>query len=274
MGLVYFGEYRFDAKLVAFDKDGTLFDFHASWRPVFLEAVDRLLSQFPQFSNRAEMQAELFRSLGYSAADGTFSEDGPFATATSDATIHAAATVIQQFSGPTLPWYECEQLVRRTFAPILVNSVDYLPVTGLVSFFSSLHEGGVRIAVITSDDSAPTEAALAKFRLSRFVDYIGCADSPTRHKPAPDQLLAAAKLLDVSLTQTVVVGDSAADLRMARSAGAGLAVGVLTGVGSRKTLGPLADLILDSIAEIRLGASQAGEQPLEPDRSSGRPSEL
>ncbi len=270
MGLVYFGEYCFDAKLVVFDKDGTLFDFHASWRPIFLEAVDRLLSQF---SNRAEMQAELFRSLGYSAADGTFSEEGPFATATSDATIHAAATVIQQFSGPA-PWYECEQLVRRTFASILVNSTDYLPVIGLVSFFSSLHENGVRIAVITSDDSAPTEAALAKFRLSRFVDYIGCGDSPNRHKPAPDQLLAAAKLLDVSLTQTVVVGDSAADLRMARSAGAGLAVGVLTGVGSRKTLSPLADLILDSIAEIRLGASQAGEQPLEPDRSSGRPSEL
>ena len=271
MGLVYFGEYCFDAQLVAFDKDGTLFDFHASWRPRFLEAVDRLLSQF---SNRVEMQAELFHNLGYNAADGTFSEDGPFATATCDATIHAAATVIQQFSGPTLPWYECKQLVRRKIAPILANSVDYSPVIELALFFFSLHENGVRIAVITSDDSAPTEAALAKFRLSRFVDYIGCGDSPNRHKPAPDQLLAAAKLLDVSLAQTVVVGDSAADLCMARSADAGLAVGVLTGVGSSKTLGPLADLILDSIAEIRVGASQAGEQPLEPDCSSGRPSEL
>ena len=55
-------------------------------------------------------------------------------------------------------------------------------------------------------------------------------------------LLAAANLFEIPLAQTAVVGDSAADLLMARSAGAGLAVGVLTGVGSIETLGPLARL--------------------------------
>ena len=114
MGLVYFGEQCFDASLIAFDKDGTLFDFHASWRPRFLRAADRLLSHF---SNRTEMRDALFRTLGYNAADGTFGEDGPFATATSVATIHAAATVLHQLSRPTLPWYESEQLVRQEFAP-------------------------------------------------------------------------------------------------------------------------------------------------------------
>ena len=69
MGLVYFGERCFDASLVAFDKDGTLFNFHASWRPRFIRAVDQLVSQFP---NRTELQAELFRILGYDAAVGTF----------------------------------------------------------------------------------------------------------------------------------------------------------------------------------------------------------
>lgn len=271
MGLVCFGEHCFEASLVAFDKDGTLFSFHASWRPRFLRAVDRLLSELP---NRNVLEAELFRTLGYNAADGSFGEDGPFATATSDATAHAAATVLHRFSRPTLPWYECEQLVWRVFAPILADSDDLAPVTELAPFLSLLHESSVLVAVITSDDSAPTEATLAKFGLSRLVDYVGCGDSPGRHKPAPDQLLAAAELLDVALAETVVVGDSAADLLMARSAGAGLAVGVLTGVGSRETLGPLADVILDSIAEIRVGASRAGEPRPGPDRSSNRPSEL
>ena len=271
MGLVYFGEHCFDASLVAFDKDGTLFDFHASWRPRFLGAADRLLSYF---SNQSEMRDALFRTLGYNAGDGTFGEDGPFATATSEATIHAAATVVHQYSRPTLPWHGCEHLVRREFAPLLADPAELEPVTELSWLFSSLHESGIRVAVITSDDSAPTEATLAEFKLSRFVDFVGCGDSPVRPKPEPDLLLAAANLLEVSLAQTAVVGDSAADLLMARSAGAGLAVGVLTGVGSRETLGPLADVILDSIAGIRVGASPPGEQRPEPDRSSDRPGEL
>ena len=271
MGLVYFGEHCFDASLIAFDKDGTLFDFHASWRPRFLEAAERLLSRL---TNQTEMRDALFRTLGYNASDGTFEEDGPFATATSEATVYAAATVLHQYSRPTLSWHQCEQLVRAEFAPLLADPIEHLPVRELAPLFFSLHEQGVRVAVITSDDRAPTEATLAKFGVSRLVDYIGCGDSPGRHKPAPDLLLAAAKLLDVSPAQSVVVGDSAADLQMARAAGAGLAVGVLTGAGSRETLGPMADVVLYSIAEIRVGVSPPDERLRGPDRSSDRPSEL
>ena len=37
---------------------------------------------------------------------------------------------------------------------------------------------------------------------------------------------------------------------MARAAGAGRVVGVLTGVGDRTRLEPLADLVIDSIADL------------------------
>jgi phosphoglycolate phosphatase len=47
-----------------------------------------------------------------------------------------------------------------------------------------------------------------------------------------------------------MVGDNRHDLEMARAAGAGLAVGVLSGTGSRKTLGGLADVILESVADL------------------------
>ncbi len=271
MSLVQFGEHCFDAKLIAFDKDGTLFSFHASWRPRFLKAVDRLISQFP---NRTELRTALFRSLGYNAADGTFGEDGTFGTGTSGDTVRAAAGVLHQYSRPTLPLYSCEQMVRQRFAPILSSSGGSVPVTELAFLFSSLHELDVRVAVITSDDRTPTEAELASFGLSGFVDYMGCGDSPGRQKPAPDLLLEAASLLDVSLDQTVVVGDSATDLLMARAAEAGLVVGVLTGVGSKETLGTLADVVLDSIAEIRVGANFPGEPQCEPGRSSSRSREL
>ena len=55
--------------------------------------------------------------------------------------------------------------------------------------------------------------------------------------------------------RTAVVGDRPADLRMARAAGAGLIVGVLTGVGGRADLEPLADLVIASVEELEVGAA-------------------
>jgi len=49
------------------------------------------------------------------------------------------------------------------------------------------------------------------------------------------------------------VGDSPADLLMARAAGAARGIGVLTGVGTTATLGGLADAVLGSIAELAPG---------------------
>ncbi len=59
--------------------------------------------------------------------------------------------------------------------------------------------------------------------------------------------------LAVAPDRTAVVGDSAADLQMARAAGARLAIGVLTGVGDRADLAPHADQLIDSIAELAAG---------------------
>jgi len=46
------------------------------------------------------------------------------------------------------------------------------------------------------------------------------------------------------------VGDSPHDLDMARAAGAGKAIGVLTGVSARDVLSLHADLVLESIADL------------------------
>ena len=52
-----------------------------------------------------------------------------------------------------------------------------------------------------------------------------------------------------------MVGDTAADLRMGRAAGAGLVVAVLTGVGGRADLAPLADAVIASVEELEVGAA-------------------
>jgi len=48
----------------------------------------------------------------------------------------------------------------------------------------------------------------------------------------------------------VVVGDNPHDLQMARSAGAGVAIGVLTGNSGAEDLLPLADAVLASVVDL------------------------
>ena len=59
----------------------------------------------------------------------------------------------------------------------------------------------------------------------------------------------------------MVVGDNVHDLAMARAAGAGAAIGVLSGNGAAADLAPLADAVLDSVCDLPgwLGANTVSE---------------
>ena len=268
MALVQFGCYTFDADLIAFDKDGTLFDFGASLRAPFLAGVERLVAHFADQSN---VRAELYRTLGYIPATGTFDARGPFATSTNVAIGYSLVTVLFQHAGPEQDWSDCERLVWEEFGPMFEGSRHLKETTSLEALFSSLQQCGVKVAVISNDDANHTESALACFDLAPYVDFIAGGDGPYRHKPAPDALLAAAERLGVAPARTAVVGDAVTDLDMGRAAGAGLRVGVLTGASSREELAESADLILASIGEIRVLARPAGQSERGLGRSSDRP---
>ena len=69
-------------------------------------------------------------------------------------------------------------------------------------------------------------------------------------EPEPGMVHAFARATGVAEADIAVIGDSPRDLHMARAAGAGLVVGVLTGTSGAETLAPLADHVLDSIATL------------------------
>ena len=129
------------------------------------------------------------------------------------------------------------------------------PLTDLRALFDRLRGGGCRIAVATTDDRDPTERTLAALGVADRIDATVCADDGIAVKPAPDMVLHLCATLGIAPARTAVVGDTAADLRMARAAGAGLAVGVLTGVGGRVDLEPLADAVIASVEELQVGAA-------------------
>jgi phosphoglycolate phosphatase len=129
------------------------------------------------------------------------------------------------------------------------------PVADLDVLFARLRRAGCRIAVATTDDRGPTERTLAALGIADRVDATVCADDGIAVKPAPDMVLHLCTTLGVEPARTAVVGDTAADLSMGRAAGAGLIVAVLTGVGGRADLAPLADAVIASVEELEVGAA-------------------
>ena len=63
-------------------------------------------------------------------------------------------------------------------------------------------------------------------------------------------VLGFARVTGLDLREILVVGDNSHDMMMGRNAGAGMTIGVLTGTGTRDTLGPLSDYCLNDITEI------------------------
>ena len=87
-------------------------------------------------------------------------------------------------------------------------------------------------------------------RVDHLLDFIAGYDSVEKAKPAGDMVHAFCRACRLEPREVAVVGDNPHDLEMARSAGAGLAVGVLSGNARGEDFGALADAVLGSIAEL------------------------
>jgi HAD superfamily hydrolase (TIGR01549 family) len=124
-----------------------------------------------------------------------------------------------------------------------------VPLADLPDVFGALRDSGRRIAVATTDDRTPTEATLASLGVAALVEDVVCGDDNGPTKPEPATLAGIATRLGVSIVRTAMVGDTPADLRMAREAGA-RSIGVTSGLASAVELTGDADVVVDSIAAL------------------------
>jgi phosphoglycolate phosphatase len=121
------------------------------------------------------------------------------------------------------------------------------PFTNIHKLFANIRKREIKVAIATTDDRGATEAMLHAFGISELVNTMICADDGINAKPAPDMVTTICARLNVDPRKAVVLGDTVADLEMARSARAGYVIGVLSGVGSLTNLTPLADILLDTV---------------------------
>ena len=228
-------------ELVVFDKDGTLIDFHAMWGGWALDLGRRL-----DGATKRPVAGDVFAAIGFDPVSGRVRAGAPLAIATMGGIEEIVAAVIRR-------WCPSVAAARRAvetawFEPDPVATA--VPTTDLASLFGALRAAGLRIAVATTDDRAPTEATLRGLGVRADISAIACGDDGVGVKPEPGMTLALCATVGVPPERTAVVGDTPADLAMGRAAGAGRVVGVLSGVGGEADLAPLADAVLRSIGDL------------------------
>ncbi|AKS45434.1 phosphoglycolate phosphatase [Octadecabacter temperatus] len=220
-------------KGVVFDKDGTLFDFNATWgawaRDVFVAETKAEPSRL----------VELADALGYDLDAGLFRPGS--------LVIASTVSEIAQAALPFVPETSVDALVDRfNAAAILAPQVE---TTALVPFLTSLKDAGLKLGVATNDGEAPARAHLAAAQTEALFDFIVGSDSGFGGKPAAGQLHGFCEATGLAAHTCAMVGDSTHDLHAGRAAGMAT-VAVLTGVAGREELAPHADVVLNSIAEL------------------------
>ena len=234
-----------DVELVVFDKDGTLIDFHALWSPRAERAIETICSALGSDQFLAK---DLAAALGYNPKISRVISQGPLASGTRSEMEIVVATILFQHQ---IPWDTAKELACKHFGPVLTTPPtirEFKPRGKVQECISRLKASGIKIAIATSDDREPTEAALHELNLTQDVDLVLCADDPdTPSKPDSSVLDYISKKLVVSNRRTVMVGDTVSDLKMGRKAGVALTVGITGGADNATDLGPYADVLLPSV---------------------------
>lgn len=228
-------------ELVIFDKDGTLIEFDRMWRDWVADLGERLSA-----STGRPLADQVFGLMGVDPVSGLIYPHGLLA-ATPMARLREL--VVEALEDEGIPPERAEVAMAGAWHPPDPVALA-TPVTDLPALFDRLEARGIRSAVATADDRRPTERTLAALGIADRFEALSCADDGHPVKPFPDQVLRLSAAVGIPVERSLVVGDSPADLRMGRAAGVGRVVGVLTGVGDEAILGPLADVVLSSIAEL------------------------
>jgi phosphoglycolate phosphatase len=223
-------------KGILFDKDGTLVDFQATWF-----AIGEMMALKAADGDQARATA-LMEEAGYDFTAHCFKADSVFAAGTN-------ADIVALWY-PDATDSERSELIRM-FDQVSAEqgSAKAVPLPGSKDALASLHSAGFRLGVATNDSTGGAEKTLLSLGIAQMFDAAYGYDAVANPKPAPYAIHAFSDLTGLKPSEIAMVGDNRHDLEMARAGGA-LAIAVLSGTGTRESLTPMADVVLDSIADL------------------------
>jgi len=249
VALLKAGDFYTRCRAVLFDKDGTLIDFKNMWL-VWLDYM------FNKLQKKYNLSRDIFgvfeQAIGVNLGRRWIDPSGIMASGCMDSLRKSMAECLAGFGVEMVEAMDTfNSVVKASETEVDWPAITH-PVPGLEELLHQLKDAGIKAAVVTADTTSRAEDTLVSLGLSPYFTAVVGADRVENTKPAPDMALLACELLEVDPAEAVVVGDNTTDMHMGKDAGAAGVIGVLTGVCQREQLQPVADEVVDSVAEIRV----------------------
>lgn len=231
---------------ILFDKDGTLFDFEASWADWMHDLIADLSGGSDTLATA--MAAE----LAFDRDRRRFAPDSPVIAGTLEEICARIA--------PLLPGVAAGSLADTVNAR--AAAARMVPVTPLEPLLAGLRGRGLALGLATNAVQAEAAAHLEGAGIGSAFDFVAGCDSGHGAKPGPGMCLAFARAMAVDPARVLMVGDSMHDILAGRAAGMRV-LAVLTGLATEDDLGPHAEAVLPHVGHLPewLGTAAARARP-------------
>jgi phosphonatase-like hydrolase len=126
------------------------------------------------------------------------------------------------------------------------------PIDGAEDAFKAMQSQGLLLATSTGFDGPITVSIMKRLGWEHYFKAMITSDDVVQGRPSPYMLFHAMEAARVDcVSQVVAVGDTPLDLQAGTNAGMRGVIGVLSGVGTRKTMEPEPHTdLLNSVAEL------------------------
>lgn len=237
---------------ILFDKDGTLLDLLATWGS-WADAV--LLGLGNELALAGSGSASDLAGVLGTTHDATgkvtgYDPAGPLSMATMEETYGILAWQLYKAG---IPWNEAllrVKAITRGAMNGLRESRSAAPLPGLLAFLDECAAASLQLAVVTSDGERTTGEQLGWLGITRYFHTVVTRDRVANGKPDPEMAMLACRELGLLPEQTVIIGDSNADMQLGKGAGLCLSVGLSPG-GAEGYL-PDADMIVTGYHELHI----------------------
>lgn len=228
---------------VLFDKDGTLADSQAFLRNVGQKRARLIDAQIPG------VQEPLLMAFGFTGPE--LNPAGLLAIGTRLENEVAAAAYVAETGRD---WVESLHLVRSAFVEadkVLQRKADSTPLfEGVRETVQMLATAGIKVGIVSADTTENVRDFVDRYDLGDWIQ-VGRGIDQGPGKPDPTVLYQACAEFGVPPETVLVVGDTTADIEMAKAARAAGCVAVTWGWTSPDQLSR-ADAVIARLAEIQI----------------------
>jgi|SRR5690625_1110194 len=210
---------------ILFDKDGTLIELHTLWSTWFEHVWKEVKRKQPEVTCTKEKVSE---SIGLDMKNRIISAKGPLAIGTME---DIAIIISHHLYLSQLPWNEAVQTVRNSMKYVH-NTIDWNQllklVRGLEGFLEKARKSGIKMGVVTSDDTDIARTHLRLLNIDHFFHAVIGSDQIGLPKPYPDIGYQACKEMQIDPHHVVVIGDTNSDMNLGQHLKAKGSIGMLT----------------------------------------------